>query len=98
MKERIYKQALLTPADRTRRIIAEVARERQIGLRWMLSRSRIHEYVYGRHHAAFRLRTETTLSYPQIARRLGYDDHTSIIHAVHAHARRNGIDIPRYGV
>ncbi len=52
------------------------------------------EIVEARHEAFYRLRTETTMSYPAIGRFLGGKDHTTVLNGVSKHARANGLPIP----
>jgi chromosomal replication initiation ATPase DnaA len=42
----------------------------------------------------YRLRTETGLSFPQIGLRLGGRDHSTVIHGVKTHCKRNGLELP----
>jgi hypothetical protein len=48
----------------------------------LLSRSRATKYVYARHLAFYLCRMLTPNSYPELGRRFGHMDHTSVLHGV----------------
>ena len=48
-----------------------------------------------RHHAMYRLATETNRSLVEIGRALGGMDHTSIMYGVQKHCHINGYELPR---
>lgn len=75
---------------RPARIIAEVAARHGLSVDRLRGPSRRPEICHPRQEAMYRLRRETSLSYPAIARRLGRSDHTTAIHAERAHAARMG--------
>ena len=52
---------------------------------------RFKNYVHARQEAAYVMRTQLRRSYSTIGRALGNRDHTTIVHAVRAHAERNGL-------
>lgn len=80
--------------DRTRRtarwrgIVRQVAERHGITVEELLGPCRARRFAWPRQEAAYRLRTETPLSFAQIGERLGGRDHTTIIHAIRAHERR----------
>ena len=51
--------------------------------------------VYARHEAMWRCASETLHSLPKIGRALGGRDHTTVIHGIRAHAKRNDVPLPR---
>lgn len=74
-----------------KKIVREVSRKHGVSIIDILSTRRCREYVEARYEAMYRMRHETTMSYPQIGRRLGGRDHTTVLHGVREHARRNGL-------
>jgi len=78
-----------------RRIADEVLASRE-GITFMdlISPRRNKEIVAARHEVFYRCRVETALSLPQIGRRMGGKDHTTVLHGIRAHARRNGLPVP----
>lgn len=70
------------------RILREVCKKHNLTLKELREKIRTHKVVYARHEAMYRLRRETTFSFPMITRVVGLTDHTSSIHGVRAHARR----------
>lgn len=54
----------------------------------LISQRRQRALVLARHEAMYRCVHETAASYPEIARAFGDRDHTTIIHAERAHAKR----------
>lgn len=77
------------PAEpyRPGRIIREVAAKYGRTVDELTGPLRWRSIAWARQEAMFRLRNETTLSYPDIGRRLNRD-HTTILHGVRAHAKR----------
>lgn len=69
-------------------IIREVAGKYDIEVSDLLSRSKRPKYAWPRQEAMLRMREETELSYPQIARLLRRDCHTTIITGVRAARQR----------
>jgi len=72
---------------RAREILQEIAETYNVTVADILSRARRKELVVARHHAMWRVRTSTTLSFPQMAR-IFQRDHTSVIYGVKAHELR----------
>jgi len=64
------------------RIALEVSEKHGVSFEDMKSKSHVKRLVDARSEAYFRIRTETKLSYPQIGRRFGGRDHTTVIHGV----------------
>lgn len=73
-----------TPFD-TKKIIAEIAAKHGMSVKKMMTRKN-HQSgraaAHARAEAAYRIRLERKLSFPQIARVLNYKDHTSVMEAV----------------
>lgn len=73
-----------TPFD-TKKIIAETAAKHGMTVEKMLTRingQSARPTARARAEAAYRIRTERELSFPQIARLLSYKNHTSVMEAV----------------
>jgi len=67
---------------RWRRILTEVAVKHRIAVVDLTSPRRDRPSVRARHEAMWRMRTETPMSLPDIGRRLGGRDHTTIMHGI----------------
>lgn len=63
-------------------IIHDVARKHGMSFAELTGHSRRQKVVKARWEAMHQLRERTTLSLPQIARRLGLHDHTTVIHGL----------------
>lgn len=74
-----------------RRIILETAIKHNMTPTEMLSAHRAKRLVRARHEAMYRIKTETTMSFPAIGRRLGID-HTTVIYGVQKHIERMEAD------
>lgn len=74
-----------------RLIAADVCRKHGCSLAQILSPQRAHWLVVVRHELFFRLSTETTMSLPQIGRAIGGRDHTTVLHGIRMHRKRNGL-------
>lgn len=74
-----------------KKIVREVSEKHGVSILDMLSTRRAQPFVAARYEAMYRLRHETTMSYPAIGRRLGGRDHTTVLHGVRQHALRNGL-------
>lgn len=68
--------------SRPRRILAEVSRDFDMAVPVIMSRRRDAKTALVRHVAMWRMRRETQLTLPQIARIFGGFDHTTVLHAV----------------
>lgn len=73
---------------RWREIIEEVARKHGFFMAEMRSIRRGWPLVAARHEAMWRLRNETSMSLPEIGRRMGGRDHTTVIHGIRKHEQR----------
>lgn len=69
-------------------IIREVSEKYDIEVSNLLSPSRRRKYAWPRQEAMLRMREETELSYPQIARLLRRKDHATVIYGVRAARQR----------
>lgn len=69
-------------AFRVKRIVAETMEKRGISKLDFFSKRRLKPIANCRHEACYRLRHETSLSLPAIARAVGLADHTSARHAI----------------
>lgn len=91
----LWRGEILVPARRSMaRIIADVAERHRLPVKMMLTRSPARRFSWPRQEAAWELRQETKTdgspkwSYPHIAARLNWEDHTTAMHAVRAHQAR----------
>lgn len=71
----------MTPAERTQKIIADVAREHGFRAPDLTGPGRARKLVYARFAAIRAVKAATTLSTPQIGA-LFNRDHTSVLHAL----------------
>jgi chromosomal replication initiator protein len=69
-------------------IIREVAAKHELDVSDLLGPSKRRKYAWPRQEAMMRMREETELSYPQIARLLRREDHTTILYGVRAARQR----------
>ena len=76
------------PSEHRHRILAEVARKHGLDVAEMTGPARDWCTVHARHEASYRLRSETDLSSPAIARLLGVKDHTTVLMGARSHAAR----------
>lgn len=88
-----YRQVPLVPG--WRQIVNEVAAKHGVSFIDIISERRPRYIVLARQEAMYRLYNETTLSFPDIGRRLGGKDHTTVLHGVTRHCERNGLPHPR---
>jgi len=86
--------ALPPDAPEWRRIVGEVCIKHQVPFDDIMGGSVVRRFTRARQECCYRLRAETVLSLPQIAARLGGLDHTTVLFAIRAHARRNGLPVP----
>ena len=70
------------------RILCEVAAKHGVTVADLKGKSRARRYSWPRQEAMLRLRDETRKSYPEIARLLCRDDHTTILHGERAASAR----------
>lgn len=73
------------PPFRAESIIASVSRKHGFSVADMKSPRRERGLVRARNEAAWELKRQTTLSLPQIGKKLGNRDHTTIIYAISRH-------------
>lgn len=66
-------------------IVREVCEAHGVSLNDIRSHVREYPIVAARREAMYRLRTETGLSLPEIGRRMGGFDHTTVIHSIGKH-------------
>jgi chromosomal replication initiation ATPase DnaA len=76
-----------------RKIVMEVAEAHQVSVRDILGPTRFRHVVYARQEAMYRVRNEIVIrgepmSYPEIGRKFGGRDHSTVLHSMRAHARR----------
>jgi len=71
-----------------RRIAREVAAKHLVSMMDLLSPRRDREVVRARHEAFWRCKHETTMSLPEIGRRFGGRDHTTVLHGIRKHEER----------
>ena len=76
------------PTSHWRVIVREVCEKYGIPVVDLYSDRRARHIVHARQEAMYRIRHETTLSYPQIGLRLGRKHHTTVYHGVLEHAKR----------
>lgn len=90
----LYRGEILDPAKilhPATRILREVASKHGLTVEEMTAPSRWRKperISHPRQEAMWRMRQETTLSFPEIARRCGMKDHTSAMHGVRKHKDR----------
>ena len=83
-----YEAAIYTRSLFWRQIIAEVCAKHSVGVAQLVGNQRNRQVSAARQEAMYRMRTETTMSYPQIARRLGRADHSTVMHGIKRHLER----------
>lgn len=74
-------------------IALEVATKHRVTLQEIKGPQRNAYIVLARHELFWRMAHETTLSLPEIGRKLGGRDHTTVIHGMRRHAERNGLEL-----
>jgi len=78
-----------------REILQEVSRETGYSIGDLLGPRRTAPIVKARHEAIWRIATRRPdMSLPEIARRMGGRDHTTILHAIRSYAERHGLTYP----
>jgi hypothetical protein len=78
-----------------KRIVHETAKKHSVTFNEIVSPQRSHLIVLARHECCYRMAMETTMSLPQIGRRLGGRDHTTVLHGIRRHAAREGLETSR---
>lgn len=79
-------------------ILDEVARKHGIPTRKIIGTERSRDLLPARYEYIYRLRTELGWSLPQIGRRCGGRDHTTILNALRRHCRNHGLPLASNGV
>jgi chromosomal replication initiation ATPase DnaA len=83
----------MTPAARTRGIIAEVAERHGVTVEALIGERRFVGLVVARHEAMYEIAKQNHgFSYPSIGKVFGGRDHTSVLHGVRRHCKRIGVD------
>lgn len=75
-------------------IIRDICKKYEIHLADLMSIRRDRATVRARHEAMYRMRVETTMSMPEIGRRLGGRDHTTVLHGIKQHTKRMEAEQP----
>ena len=78
-------------AEKWKGVMREVSEKHGIPIEAIKSDDRSRKITIARHEICYRLITEFKMSYPAAARKVGYDNHTSVLHAVDKFALRNGL-------
>lgn len=78
----------LVYAEKWKQIIREVADKHGVTVAQIRGKSRKRNIVPARHEACYRMHMETTFSLVQIALKIGYVEHTVVIHAIQRHKER----------
>ena len=86
-----YALAECRPIRTADQIVASVAAKHRTGIKSLRSYSRLREVQTARWEAAYELRAGLGLTFPAIARELGYRDHTAALHAVAMFGTMNGL-------
>ena len=73
-----------------KQILKEVAEKHGVTVKDIKSKCRKLCCIRPRHEAAYRIRMEQGLSFPQIGRVLGFRDHTTILHGIKRYAKKLG--------
>jgi hypothetical protein len=79
-------ESQLALRSKWKQIVTEVCEKHKIGRVEVMSRTRRYAVVNARHEVMWRMRAETTMSLPEIGKRLGGFDHTTVLHGVRRHA------------
>lgn len=69
-------------------ILREVSEKHKVAMVDLLSSRRSQAYVIARQEAMYRMRHETSMTFPQIGRRMGGRDHTTVLYGIRKHAER----------
>lgn len=85
------------PRTEWKDIAREVATKHNVSVGEIKGNRRSTYLVEARHELFYRLAHETTMSLPEIGRRVGGKDHTTVLHGIRRHAERHGLDARRGG-
>lgn len=80
----------LTPAQA---ILKEIAIKHEMTAKDITGQSRKWKYTRARQEAAYEIKKRLNLSLPMVGLILGKRDHTTILHAVRQHAKRNNLPL-----
>jgi hypothetical protein len=72
----------------SRTIVREVAQKYFMTVADIVGGERTRPFAFARHEAMYRIKTERKLSLPDIGRRLGGRDHTTVLHGIRCHEAR----------
>ena len=75
-------------------IITEVAERWRVGPDEIKGPRRLKRISRARQEALYLMRRHTRLSLPHIGQILGGRDHTTVLHGIRVHCRRNGLRVP----
>lgn len=75
-------------------IVARIAAESGVAVHEITGPGRSRKVSQARQAAAYALRSEAGLSLHQICFAIGRRNHTTILHAIHAHCDRTGLPLP----
>lgn len=76
-----------------RLIVEKIAMRMDMSVHEFLnSKSRERNLVFARQEAYYLLRKHTNMSLPQIGKKFGNKDHTTILHGYLSHIKRNGLE------
>lgn len=81
-------KTMLVPADQWKIIFQEVCEKHGVPPILIRGKQRAKYIVAARQELAYRLSQETTMSLPQIASKMGYQDHTTPIYSIKQHKKR----------
>ncbi len=82
-------------AEAWKRILREVSTKTFIPVSDIVSRSRAKPVTKARQEACYRMVNELGMSYPAVARRVGFINHTSALYAVREYAKRYELNISK---
>lgn len=91
----LFFRANVKPRLTVREIVVNVCAQHDVSVDDFMSRRRTAELVAARHEAFYLARFHTDKSLPEIGRRMGGFDHTSVLHGIKKHCKRHGLDFPR---
>lgn len=76
-------------------LLRKVERETGITVNEIKGKRRTRGIAFARHEAMYLLRANTSMSLPQIGKALGGRHHTTVLHGIREHCKRNGLEAPR---
>lgn len=84
-------KTLLVPADQWKIIFEEVCVKHNVPPILIRGKQRSTYIVRARHELAWRLAHETSMSLPQIASKMGYEDHTTLYNCFKRYKQEHGL-------